>query len=135
MDVKIQTKCGRCGRNGEVVVSIDQASELLATEKQQAAALEQFMEAIKEQDSELLPEVIILRKNGDGFGVETLNNLCEIDGKRSKGCKTRVNYLIEDLMFRIKHESKPAEPAAEGEAPKRKRRTKAEIEAAKAAEA
>lgn len=134
MDVKVQTKCGRCGRTGEKVVSIDQASELLATEKQQTAALEKFIEALNEQDGDFLPEVIILKKNADrGFDVETLDNLCELDGKRSKGCKSRVNYLIEDLMFRIKHESKPAEPLAEGEeTPKRKRRTRAEMEAARA---
>lgn len=134
MDVKVQTKCGRCGRTGEKVVSIDQASELLATEKQQTAALEKFIEALNEQDGDFLPEVIILKKNADrGFDVETLDNLCELDGKRSKGCKSRVNYLVEDLMFRIKHESKPV---TEGEeAPKRKRRTRAEMEAARAEEA
>lgn len=134
MDVKIQTKCGRCGRLGEKVVSIDEASELLATEKQQKAALDSFLEVLKEQDNEFLPEVMILKKNGERFDVEVLDNLCEIDGKRSKGCKARVSYLIEDLMFRIKHESKPAEPLAEGEeaTPKRKRRTRAEIEAARA---
>jgi hypothetical protein len=132
MDVKIPTKCGRCGRTSETTVSIEEASTIVAGEKARMASLDAFTQLVQDADVENLPDVIVLKKNGTAFDVEVLENLCELDGKRNKGCKARVSYLIEDMMFRIKHEApKKDEAVPEGDKPKRTRRTKAEIEAAK----
>jgi hypothetical protein len=132
MDVKIETKCGRCGRKSETSVSLDRASEIVNGDKEKASALEDLVTKIREYDVSLLPEVMTFVKNEDGeYDIETLDNLCELDGKRNRGCKARVKYLVEDMMFRVKHETAEKKPEGE-ETPKRKRRTKAEIEADKA---
>jgi hypothetical protein len=137
MDVKIETKCGRCGRKSETSVSLDRASEIVNGDKEKTSALKELTESIRNYDSKLLPDVLILVKNDDGeYDIEALDDLCELDGKRNRGCKARVKYLVEDLMFRIKHEAKPATTTeTEGEIPKKKRRTKAEMEASRAASA
>jgi hypothetical protein len=132
MDVKIETKCGRCGRKSETSVSLDRASEIVNGDKEKASALEDLVTKIREYDVSLLPEVMTFVKNEDGeYDIETLDNLCELDGKRNRGCKARVKYLVEDMMFRVKHETAEKKPEGE-ETPKRKRRTKAEIEDDKA---
>ena len=135
MDVKIETKCGRCGRKSEASVSLDRASEIVNGDKEKANALDDLVAKIREYDADLLPEVMTFVKNEDGeYDIETLDNLCELDGKRNKGCKARVKYLVEDMMFRIKHETAEKKPEGE-ETPKKKRRTKAEMDAARAAAA
>ena len=136
MDVKIETKCGRCGRKSEVSVSLDRASEIVSGDKDKTEALEELTGKIREYNADLLPEVMVFVKNADNeYDIETLDNLCELDGKRNKGCKARVKYLVEDMMFRIKHETTEKKAEGEEETPKRKRRTKAEIEADKAKDA
>jgi hypothetical protein len=136
MDVKIETNCGRCGRKNEATVSLERASEIVSGDKEKVDALAELTKQIREFDTALLPDAIICTKNADGeYDIETLDNLCELDGKRNKGCKARVKYLVEDIMFRIKHEAPERKTENGEEAPKRKRRTKAEIEADRAREA
>jgi hypothetical protein len=113
---------------------LEEVSSLVDDELARKNALEDLKKMILDTaDVPNLPDVMILHKNEDGELItESLDNLCSLDGKRNKGCKSRVNYLIEDIMFRIKHEKVEGEKP-EGETPKKKRRTKAEMEAAKAA--
>lgn len=134
MNIKVPTKCERCGRMSERELPLEEVSRLVDDELARKNALEELKKMILDTaDVPNLPDVMILHKNEDGELVtESLDNLCALDGKRNKGCKSRVNYLIEDIMFRIKHEKVEGEKP-EGETPKKKRRTKAEMEAAKAA--
>jgi len=134
VNIKVPTTCERCGRMSERELPLEEVSSLVDNEQARKEAFEDFTNLVTGLPShENLPDVIILHKNEKGqFVTESLNNLCALDGKRNKGCKSRVNYLIEDIMFRIKHEKAEGEKS-EGETPKKKRRTKAEMEAAKAA--
>lgn len=134
MNIKVPTKCERCGRMSERELPLEEVSSLVDDELARKNALEDLKKMILDTaDVPNLPDVMILHKNEDGELItESLDNLCSLDGKRNKGCKSRVNYLIEDIMFRIKHEKVEGEKP-EGETPKKKRRTKAEMEAAKAA--
>lgn len=133
MNIKVPTKCARCGRVSESELPLEEVSSIVDNELARKNALEELKRMILDTaDVHNLPDVVILRKNEDGELItESLDNLCSLDGKRNKGCKARVNYLIEDIMFRIKHE-KVEEGTPEGETPKKKRRTRAEMEAARA---
>lgn len=136
MNIKVPTKCARCGRVNEVELPLEEVNSIVDNELARKKALEELKTMILDNaDVPNLPEAVILHKNEDGeLIIEALDNLCSLDGKRNKGCKSRVNYLIEDIMFRVKHEKAEGEKTeGEGETPKKKRRTKAEMEAAKAA--
>jgi hypothetical protein len=133
MNIKVPTKCSRCGRVSEAELPLEEVSHIVENEMVRKNAIEEFTRAVLDTtDVPNLPDVILIHKNSDGeLIIESHDNLCSLDGKRNKGCKSRVNYLLEDIMFRIKHEK--VEETVEGETPKKKRRTKAEMEAAKAA--
>jgi hypothetical protein len=132
MNIKVPTKCARCGRVSEAELPLEEVNSIVDNELARKNALEDLKKMILDTaDVPNLPDAVILHKNEDGeLVIEALDNLCSLDGKRNKGCKSRVNYLIEDIMFRIKHEKSEEKPT--GETPKKKRRTKAEMEAAKA---
>jgi len=133
MNIKVPTKCSRCGRVSEAELPLEEVNSIVDNELARKNALEEFENLVTGLPShEDLPDVVIVHKDANGkLVIEALDNLCSLDGKRNKGCKSRVNYLIEDIMFRIKHEKVEAQP--EGETPKKKRRTRAEMGAAKAA--
>lgn len=133
MNIKVPTKCSRCGRVSETELPLEDVANIVENETARKNAIEEFTRTVLDTtDVPNLPDVIIIHKNADGeLVIESHDTLCSLDGKRNRGCKSRVNYLIEDIMFRIKHEK--VEETVEGETPKKKRRTKAEMEAAKAA--
>lgn len=133
MNIKVPTKCSRCGRVSETELPLEEVSHIVENEAARKNAIEEFTRAVLDTtDVPNLPDVIIIHKDADGsLVIESHDNLCSLDGKRNKGCKSRVNYLIEDIMFRIKHEK--VEKTVENETPKKKRRTKSEMEAAKVA--
>ena len=135
MNIKVPTTCSRCGRTSEVEIPLEEVGSIVDDEMARKAAMEEFTRTVLDTtDVKNLPSVILLYKDAnDELVIEGLENLCSLDGKRNKGCKARVQYLIEDIMFRIKHEK--VENQSEGETPKKKRRTKAEMEAAKSAAA
>ncbi len=111
MDVTVKDVCGRCAKSTEKAVDAEQMMELLKEEREKKTARDELIAAIREQDTTLTPDIVVLVKGTDGYMVETLDNLCTApeDAKRRTGCYARVMTLIEEIFLK-KKSSKKAPP-------------------------
>ena len=106
IEVTMKTKCDRCKRETEQTVSSDQLAEFEA-QLEEAEAQRQKVLDFAEENKGALPDLVLIFK-GD---VRMFGNVCE------DYCTKPVQNIIETLF--------------KERAPRRRRRTKAEIEADK----
>lgn len=111
MDVKIESKCGRCGKKHEQTMSLERAAGMSAEEQKKAQALSLIQEFASALNPDLHPELVMIHKNeGGAYEVHTLDNLCSnTDAKRNKGCSARVMSLVSEI-FAAPKEKKPRAP-------------------------
>lgn len=112
MDVKVQKKCGRCGRKEEVTVSLEKATELATQEKNEQLNWVDLSGKLAEMVQTTYPnggpEFIMLTRSQAGYGVGKLENLCNLPGaERNRGCQARVNALLTEIFMENKKERKP----------------------------
>ena len=111
MEVKVSKKCGRCSREVEATMSLDQAQAVESWSKEcdeEARKLEvELMEVIAKYDAEKLPAVtLVIPGEGHVVDIRVLKDLCQ--GTRS--CSKRVDTLVKVLFL---ENPKPAKKKAE----------------------
>ena len=115
MQVTVQKICGRCGKEEDVVMSIEEAKALEETEGERATEAEALAETLNATLSNLSPDVIIAVRGPSGnYSVTHMSNLCNNPGAaRNRGCLARVAALIQDITNTA--EKKPSVPRAKKE--------------------
>lgn len=128
MILTVTKECGRCGRQTEMEVSLDDAKNLAENDKLRNGVVDTIKNFASDINPELGPDLIIMTKGADGkYGVKTLSNLCNPtngngDGekKRNRGCVTRVETLVNDIfMVSDPADKKPKEKKAKPKAEKK----------------
>ncbi len=127
MQMKVDNRCGRCGKVATSEVSMEEAQALVkedAAKKQALASLETFSGELETKNN---PDIIIMVKTDAGYTLETLDNLCSNPGNktRSRGCVPRVNGLIEEIFGRAAARKAPRKKAATPAEPAKKKGPKA----------
>jgi hypothetical protein len=116
MDVKVETKCARCGKKSEKTLQLEAAQALNAAEGRKQTAVNNFLVELKKIYTAEQPEVIVVRRSSDGqVAVMHFDQLCSSpDAKRNRGCTSRVDTLIEEIFKPPKEETqrKPRAPKA-----------------------
>ena len=131
MEVKVQKSCGRCGRKTEMTVTLETASAMAVQEKEAQDKWDRLSAVLAKSVGEIFPnggpELIVLNKSQDGYGVGKLENLCSLPGaERNRGCQARVNALLKEIFMENKKARKPRSkkekaPEASNGAPKAKK--------------
>ena len=102
MRVKVATACGRCGKQDEREVTLDEALALQDSAAEERGLVSEIEKYIDENNEEG-PEVIILVRSDDDktkYTVKTLGDLCyKPDAKKMQGCKVRVKNLVADIFM------------------------------------
>lgn len=131
MDVKIETKCERCGKKSEKTLPLEAAQAMSAADTRKQTAVNNFLTELKKIYTAEQPEVIVVRRTSDGqVAVQHFDQLCSSpDAKRNRGCSSRVDTLIEEIFKPPKEETqrKPRTPKTkEPKEPKEKGKEKKE---------
>lgn len=115
MDVKVETKCGRCGRTEEKSMALEAAGKMEQESTLRAEAAANLKDAFNEKfGSSGYPDIVVaVRNSGGDYTVNTLDGLCSREGAaRNRGCKTRVANLIDEI-FTVAAPKKRAAPKKE----------------------
>ena len=119
MQMKVDNKCGRCGKVATSEVSMEEAQALVREDAAKKAALADLETFTGELSTETNPDLIVLVKAAGGYTMETLDNLCSNpeNKTRSRGCGPRVTGLIDEIFGRTvrKPTTKKTTPPDTGE--------------------
>lgn len=127
MEVKVETKCGRCKKAEEKSMPLEEAGKLEQEGHLRIEAAASLVgEFNKHFGSSSFPDIVVAVRGPEGnYTVKTLDGLCERPGAaRNKGCSQKVANHIE-AIFAVeppkKRVTKPKPPggAATADPPKK----------------
>lgn len=102
MQVSITKTCDRCEKTESYPVTVEEMNNALTYQSKQKETIERFKRLLQEEVApEFGPDVLVCLRTGGEYKVMALDNLCEKpeDAKKKKGCKARVQQLVEDIFM------------------------------------
>jgi len=103
MEVTVETQCSRCLKKEEVRVSLEQAQEMEAVNKERETAqdsLKTNLANLLMEMHDLAPDFVLIQQVNKGdFRVRMLNELCDNPEAKRKGCKARVEVLMKEIFM------------------------------------